>query len=50
MCYNPGAREVLDEEALANIKDAAQLYLETIGKKDIPTSFTLTELEAAVLE
>jgi predicted RNase H-like HicB family nuclease len=36
------------EEALTNIKDAAQLYLETIGKKDIPTSFTLTELEVTV--
>jgi predicted RNase H-like HicB family nuclease len=36
------------EEALANIKDAAQLYLETVGKKDIPTTFTLTELEVTV--
>jgi len=36
------------EEALTNIKDAAQLYLETVGKKGIPTSFTLAELEVTV--
>ena len=36
------------EEALTNIKDAAQLYLETVGKKDIPTSFSITELEVTV--
>jgi predicted RNase H-like HicB family nuclease len=44
-CLSQGKTQ---EEALANIKDAAQLYLETIGKKDIPTSFTLTELEVTV--
>jgi predicted RNase H-like HicB family nuclease len=36
------------EEALINIKDAAQLYLETIDKKDIPTGYTFTELEVIV--
>jgi predicted RNase H-like HicB family nuclease len=44
-CLSQGKTQ---EEALTNIKDAAQLYLETIGKKGIPTSFTLTELEVTV--
>ncbi|MGB9792990.1 MAG: type II toxin-antitoxin system HicB family antitoxin [Thermacetogeniaceae bacterium] len=36
------------EEALANIREAIELYIETMETSELPTGFEITEVEVAI--